>query len=44
MTYLGLKDMQLMDHMNPNFKKALELKTTNKLRELKAMTQSYGDD
>ena len=44
MTYLGLKDTQLLDHLNPGFHKALTMKTTNKLRELRAMTKSYDDD
>jgi hypothetical protein len=44
MTYLGLKDNLLLDHMDPNFPKALEKKTAEKLKELKAMAKSYNDD
>jgi len=43
LNYLGIKDSQMLDHMDPNFKSALEKKTTDKLRALKECSPTYAD-
>ena len=35
LNYLGIKDDQMLDHMDPKFQSALEKKTTEKLRAIK---------
>jgi len=41
LNYLGIKETYMIDHLDPNFQQALESKTKNKLRDLKAMMPSY---